>query len=319
MVDRRVEILKYFKGEYTKTRQTPTVRSVCRRFGLNNRKFYRLFPEGIAGLCKETGIPIPEAKYKRVEKATEARRAIRKETNKLFEKDQEWLSLVEVESRFAAKVEEAKRKAEHHERVRKLAFQLASTSYGRTQIFSHPKALLEWCKAALESQSGPTLQDQLRKACEEDKIPFEKTLWEIVGGPHYPQYYEAILKREGLALDNFVREEVEYYLHGREKERTQKALQKAFSEILLNWRCSNCGSDILHTIMIKDRLRCFVCNTPFSLFCPVCRSKLSFEKEKDCYRCASCGLRFERVVKIPERKYKEIRGKLLSETFVNAS
>jgi hypothetical protein len=49
---------------------------------------------------------MPEAKYKCVEKATEAKRAIRKETNKLFEKDQEWLSLVEVESRFAAKVEE---------------------------------------------------------------------------------------------------------------------------------------------------------------------------------------------------------------------
>jgi DNA-directed RNA polymerase subunit RPC12/RpoP/transposase len=244
---------------------------------------------------------------------------LRAETDGKLKHDKEWLSLVEVESRFAAKVEEAERKAEHHERVRKLAFQLASTSYGRAQIFSHPKALLEWCEVALENQTSPTLLDQLRKACGEDKIPFEKMLWETVGGPYYPQYYEAILKREGLSLDNFVREEVEYYLHGRERERTQKALQKAFSEILLNWRCSNCGSNILHTIMIKDRLSCFVCNTPFSLFCPVCGSKLSFEKEKDCYRCASCGRRFERVVRISERKYKELRGKLLSETFVNAS
>jgi len=315
----RVEILRCFKDEYAKTRQTSSVRSVCRRFGLDNKKFYRLFPEGIAGLCEETNIPVPESKYKCVEKAIETKRAIKKESDRLVEKDREFRDLKQKELVLAAKVQEAKKKAEQRQRVKQLASQLASTSYGRVQIFSHPKALLEWCEAALENQSSPTLLDQLRKACEEDKIPFEKTLWEIVGGPHYPQYYEAILKREGLSLDNFVREEVEYYLHGREKERTQKALQKAFSEILLNWRCSNCGSDILHTIMIKDRLSCFVCNTPFSLFCPVCRSKLSFEKEKDCYCCALCGLRFERVVKIPERKYKEIRGKLLSETFVNAS
>jgi len=229
-------------------------------------------------LCKEASIPIPEDRFKRIRNALEAKGAIKKESERLAERDQEFLDLKQKELVLAAKVQEVKKKAEQRQRVKQLASQLASTSYGRVQIFSHPKALLEWCEAALENQSSPTLLDQLRKACEEDKVPFEKTLWEIVGGSHYPQYYESILRREGLPLDNFVREEVEYYLHGREKERTQKALQKAFSEILLSWRCSNCGSDILHTIMIKDRLSCFICNTPFSLSC--LRKQAEFRKRE---------------------------------------
>ena len=92
----RVEVVKYFKDEYITTMQTPTVRGICRRFGLSNKKFYEIFPDGIVGLCKETNIPIPEAHYKRLKKANEAKKAIKKESDLLVEEDQEFLDLLVI-------------------------------------------------------------------------------------------------------------------------------------------------------------------------------------------------------------------------------
>lgn len=302
MLDLRVEILRYFKDEYTNTGQTPSVRGIRGKFGLDNKTFYRLFPEGLTGLCKETSIPIPEAKFKRIEKAMEAKRTIKKESDMLIEEDREFLDLRQKELALAAKVQEAKKKAEQRQRMRKLAFQLASTSYGRAQIFSHPKALLEWCEVTLENQTSPTLLDQLRKACEEDGIQFEKHLWEIVGGAHYPQYYESILRREGLPLDRFVREEVECYLRDREKEQTQKTLQKRFSKSLMNARCPKCDKPICSSmaylgypdaytfLTIEDRLRCYHCNTPLQAICPGCGQPLDCKGQS--FWCKNCDLTF---------------------------
>lgn len=305
----KAEIIRFVQGQYRQTGKVPSVGEICQqlqRMGLNKTVFYTVFPHGIMEVCENSRVPLPRGRVLRTCKARKTREDIK---GRRPNEDREYERLKQRESALKVQAEDIRKKAEIRNRIKQLASELARTPEGRGKIFSDLRLFQEFCVALL-----PSTLAQLRAFCSERRQSFEQTLLSM------QELCSLNYRFWGYApLSEYTKEIVNEYMEDTEKEERQEALQKAFSEILLNWRCSNCGSDILHTIMIKDRLSCFVCNTPFSLFCSVCGSKLSFEKEKDCYRCASCGLRFERVVKIPERKYKEIRGKLLSETFVNAS
>ncbi len=55
----KLEILKCVMSYHRSGKPIPSVRALCRRFGLTNRRFYSMFSEGQKGICRELGIPAP--------------------------------------------------------------------------------------------------------------------------------------------------------------------------------------------------------------------------------------------------------------------
>lgn len=53
-------MLRWAENYFNETNKVPTVRATVKKFNLTSEKFYRLFPEGIAELCKSIGAPLPE-------------------------------------------------------------------------------------------------------------------------------------------------------------------------------------------------------------------------------------------------------------------
>jgi hypothetical protein len=51
----------------------PTIRLIFEKTGLSRRQVYSAFPDGLAGVCRESGIPAPKDRVERTRKATAAR------------------------------------------------------------------------------------------------------------------------------------------------------------------------------------------------------------------------------------------------------
>lgn len=299
MLDRRVEILKYFKDEYTKTRQTPTVRSMCRRFGLNNKKFYEVFSEGIAELCKETGIPIPEAKYKRIEKAAAAKMEIKKESNRLVEEDREFLDLKQKELVLEKEVNHFRMLQEKRKRIKTLYLEKARTSEGVKDVFSTPEKLLEFTQATVGNYrsvvlKNPDVLESLVVYCRNNNLPLAKTLSQIAGSF---KEYEADAANDGtlLDLDNYVGLQLDFFLGDRQDEDRIRGIQKKFADNIYSVKCPDCGTK--YENMIIDTLKCELvcsCGVCFKLLCLNCRAELGFDSEKGVFCCPKCHMVFKR-------------------------
>lgn len=54
------EVKDYIIECYKKNKAPPSVRSIAKRFNISLRQFYKLFPKGLEGICKELDIELPE-------------------------------------------------------------------------------------------------------------------------------------------------------------------------------------------------------------------------------------------------------------------
>jgi len=55
----RAEIVEYVSRRYREKGRVPSVRQILREFGIYRALFYRMFPEGLEGLCREVRVPFP--------------------------------------------------------------------------------------------------------------------------------------------------------------------------------------------------------------------------------------------------------------------
>jgi len=279
----RDQILQYFRDHYLEEHKTPSVRNICEKFELSNKKFYTYFPGGVAELCKEINIPKPETSYKRIEKALEAKREVGKKIEKELDTDEKYNVLKQTESILEAKAREIGRKTELHKRIGKLVSDLSTTDEGRKEIFNDAKLFRVFCEVML-----PETLKRLKIFCDERRILFESTL--VVLGKDCDANY-------GFwgynPLDQYVKDVIEAYMNDYKKEERQEALQKEFSDILLNWTCPHCSSDATRLITIDGKLHCF-CGDHLELLCLNCKAKLKFEG--GAWHCPSCKMVFNRPV-----------------------
>lgn len=63
-------VIEYFKKYYKQHKKTPPTRQIFKHF--SKAKFYQTFPKGVAEVCKLAGIPVPEERLKRTQKARQA-------------------------------------------------------------------------------------------------------------------------------------------------------------------------------------------------------------------------------------------------------
>ena len=138
--------------------------------------------------------------------------------------------------------------------------------------------------------------------CQAHNLPLAETLFEVVGSL---EEYEADMDKDGtlLDLDNYIGLQLEYFLDARQEEEMQETLQKKFSDILLSFRCPDCGADATSLLLIDGEV-CCGCGSRFELLCPNCKCKLQFKEGT--YHCRSCGMSFERpVMKVSYREIVE--------------
>lgn len=101
----RSRIVQYFKDEYAAHSKVPSVRSVCDKFKLDTKSFYKVFPQGKSGVCNSAGIPVDRQSFKRIAKASQAL----KEKKKKESLDNEELNVLRREKeKIAEEVEQAK-------------------------------------------------------------------------------------------------------------------------------------------------------------------------------------------------------------------
>lgn len=63
-------VIEHFKKFYEQHKKTPPTRQIFRHF--SKAEFYQTFPKGVAEACELAGIPVPEARLRRTEKAVQA-------------------------------------------------------------------------------------------------------------------------------------------------------------------------------------------------------------------------------------------------------
>ena len=55
----RARIVEYVSRRYREEGRVPSVRQILREFGIYRALFYRMFPDGLEGLCREAKVPFP--------------------------------------------------------------------------------------------------------------------------------------------------------------------------------------------------------------------------------------------------------------------
>lgn len=73
MEEVRGKVVAFTRSHYEKHGVSPTISLICEKVGLSRKELYRIFPEGQAGICGESGIPVPKARMERTRRATKRR------------------------------------------------------------------------------------------------------------------------------------------------------------------------------------------------------------------------------------------------------
>ena len=292
MLDRRPEILRFFKDEYVKTKEALSVGKIRKKFELSNKGFYKLFPNGVMELCEQANVPVPKDRYERVEKASAAKRAIKKESACLIEGDREFLELKQKESTFKAHAEDIKKKAEIRNSIKQIAMTLSRSPEGRGKIFSDPKLFQEYCEILL-----PSTLKQLKTFYSSRRQVFEKTLFSM---QRLCSLNYQIWGHE--PLNEYISEIISDHIKDNQKEERQEALQKKFEDILLKAQCPTCGSPLAQTfkygkitqktlLITEGLLSCQACEARLEVLCPGCKGRLGYKGEYEFY-CSKCAFTF---------------------------
>jgi SOS-response transcriptional repressor LexA len=72
MQTRREQAVEFLKSQHQKTGKTPSIRGICKRFGLSNKAPYEAFPERKPEMCSAAGVPIDDEGFQKVAKASQA-------------------------------------------------------------------------------------------------------------------------------------------------------------------------------------------------------------------------------------------------------
>jgi hypothetical protein len=79
------DVIKFVKNYYNEDGKVPSVARICKNVPhLYNSKFYAEFPGGMVEVCKAAKIPIPKERIKRTRRASEKKKRIEKDENKVF-------------------------------------------------------------------------------------------------------------------------------------------------------------------------------------------------------------------------------------------
>ncbi len=79
------KIIGYVKENYVTKRRVPSVGNILDQFNINRRTFYQIFPRKQM-MCEEASVPYDEDSFKKVEKATIARKSTFFERRSMLEK-----------------------------------------------------------------------------------------------------------------------------------------------------------------------------------------------------------------------------------------
>ena len=69
------DVLSFIGNHYEKNAKTPSINLLVKKVdGVNRRKFYELFPGGIAEPCEKLGIPAPSERIEATKNARQGKR-----------------------------------------------------------------------------------------------------------------------------------------------------------------------------------------------------------------------------------------------------
>jgi hypothetical protein len=95
--DTKEAIVSFARSCYKKHRKPPSIRLIARRhrgLGVTRSNIYKLFPGGLAEICRKAGVPTPKQRIKATQKALKARKAGSFEDIKLLEEKVERLAQI---------------------------------------------------------------------------------------------------------------------------------------------------------------------------------------------------------------------------------
>lgn len=297
MSELRDIVLRYVQAEYARTGFAPSIRNLIRNLrskGLNNKKFYKSFPNGLPQVCKICGIPTPKHCMEMTRKATKTRKELN--AAKVVTQDPEQAEFQKMVEEFDARRSRLEEKAAMRQKARNAALRLAQTEGGIEEIFRSNEYIIHFCEAIPEEKL-----DWYKSFCRMNNLDYRFFLVEAVGDF---RTYTINSKADPKPFDQYVEEEIEWYIYDLEKERLRKLqqhLQKEFSKELFEARHKECGH-LIHfatnfgpfkrrsLLMLDDQLICSHCGSFLEPTCPGCHRILKQEPSTQNYYCDSCNV-----------------------------
>jgi len=74
IIEAKTAVLEFVKAQYESLQSVPSIGSIVKKLKLSRVRLYKLFPGGLAQICREAGVPVPTERSRAVEAALAARR-----------------------------------------------------------------------------------------------------------------------------------------------------------------------------------------------------------------------------------------------------
>lgn len=195
-----------------------------------------------------------------------------------------------TEAKLLEQVNQIRIDKQRSERVRDLQLQRAETPEGREGIFKNSKELRKFVEHNLYDSQ---VLKEFKLYCEADNLSLAKTLCNVIETlDKYEDENEDLFWPD---LSSYIEEKLGDYLEGEEQRKSQKQLQKKFSDFLLNFRCDNCDApyDTMWILGFEGTIEC-KCGSSYKPLCVSCKSELYFDRSKDTWSCRKCDATFEK-------------------------
>jgi hypothetical protein len=315
--DLRNTITRFFKDEYKKTGKTPSMATMRRELGVDNKTFYKLFPKGKTELHKLTGIPMDKADFERAAKATQGKKTKKAEIQAKREQTRaeqtrvaqtERVTIEGRKAKYESITSEIDQKTKLYGELKHSALKLAATSEGKKRIFSDIGLMWQFF---VDTHHNPSkVVGELIHFCDENGLDRKKTLFEAVSDLerfrfNYHSYGP-------MPLHEYMEEEVRTHIQDYEEEKEMQRLQKTFEHNLFSMKCPECGRPIMQSnaefgqpkahsfIIIQGQIRCSATNCKGVVpnpTCPRCATYLEYghdqqNREDITFHCPSCEATF---------------------------